>query len=223
MKKLFVLAGLVSVAVFASAMRTAAHPIEGGRLEYDPTEETWYLTWQGKSGRTYFIQHSEDLMSWNWMPVVESGQDAVIEWGLTTSADRFFLRLQYTDQPTADPEGGDFDGDGLTNLWEVENGLNPLNADTDGDGMSDGWEVANGLDALVDDAYLDPDDDGLANLAEHAGQYDPQVADTDGDGLMDGWGRGDFVFGQSGWLEGAGEAAYGYDAAGNLTNAGGTP
>ena len=35
----------------------------------------------------------------------------------------------------------DFDGDGLTNLEEYQNGTDPLNPDTDGDGFSDGYEV----------------------------------------------------------------------------------
>ena len=35
----------------------------------------------------------------------------------------------------------DFDGDGLTNLEEYENGTDPNNPDTDGDGLPDGYEV----------------------------------------------------------------------------------
>ena len=35
----------------------------------------------------------------------------------------------------------DFDGDGLTNLEEYQNGTDPNNPDTDGDGFSDGYEV----------------------------------------------------------------------------------
>lgn len=38
--------------------------------------------------------------------------------------------------------------------------------DGDGDGMSDGWEVSNGLDPRTNDAWLDQDDDGWPNLDE---------------------------------------------------------
>ena len=84
----------------------------------------------------------------------------------------------------------DSDGDGLTDVWEIENGTDPLNPDTDGDGLPDGWEVANGLDPLDPDgdngAAGDPDEDGLTNAEEFALGTDPQNPDTDGDGLSDG-------------------------------------
>jgi hypothetical protein len=223
MKARLALFAFLQALVFGVLAQTPDDLNEGTQLEYDSENSIWRFKWWGRTGNTYFLQHSEDLQTWSWVPVVEPGDDSIKEWGITTTADKFFWRLKFWTGPTSDPEGDDFDGDGLTNLWEVQNGLNPLKADSDGDGMPDGWEVANGLDARADDAFLDPDDDGLANLAEHAGQYDPHEADTDGDGLMDGWGRGDFVFGASGWLEGAGAAAFVYDAAGNLTSAGGTP
>lgn len=58
--------------------------------------------------------------------------------------------------------------------------------DTDGDGMSDLFEQANGLDPEVDDAGGDLDGDGLNNLEEHDLGTDPNEPDTDGDGLTDG-------------------------------------
>lgn len=58
--------------------------------------------------------------------------------------------------------------------------------DTDGDGMSDAWELANGLNPNDPaDADLHSDGDNLTNLAEHDQQTDPNNADTDGDGLND--------------------------------------
>jgi hypothetical protein len=58
--------------------------------------------------------------------------------------------------PTGDP-----DGDGLTNLHELEYRTDPMNPDTDGDGLSDGDEV-------------------------HTYHTDPLRPDTDGDGVNDG-------------------------------------
>ena len=37
--------------------------------------------------------------------------------------------------------GADWDGDGLTNSEEQNQGTNMNNADSDGDGLPDGWEV----------------------------------------------------------------------------------
>lgn len=65
--------------------------------------------------------------------------------------------------------GGDFDGDGLTNLGEEAADTNPRNSDTDGDLMSDGYEVANGLRPLdTTDQLEDPDGDRVPNIYEAA-------------------------------------------------------
>lgn len=98
---------------------------------------------------------------------------------------------------------GDTDGDGLTDLEEVETyGTDPFDADTDDDGLGDGTEVTNGTDPTD----LDSDDDGLQDGTEsgvtEAGEdtdpdvfepdtdpsttTDPLNPDTDGDGLLDG-------------------------------------
>lgn len=127
--------------------QTASDHNEGSRLSYDSTNEIWRLKWWGKPGRTYFIQHSENLMEpWLWMPVIESGDDSIREWGFTTTGDKFFVRLRYTDIQTSDPENDDFDGDGVSNMQELLFGTDPFNADTDGDGLSDLLELASGSD-----------------------------------------------------------------------------
>ena len=60
------------------------------------------------------------------------------------------------------------------------------NVDTDGDGLSDQWERQYGLDPLSADAVQDSDGDGLNNLAEQQAGTHPNQADTDGDGIYDG-------------------------------------
>ncbi len=59
--------------------------------------------------------------------------------------------------------------------------------DSDGDGMSDGWEYDNGLDPLADDAFEDPDLDGLINLFEYGNGTFPFSSDSDADLMPDGW------------------------------------
>ena len=107
----------------------------------------------------------------------------------------------------------DFDEDGMPNIWELENGLNPndptdaerdddndnltnideyqnltdpQNSDTDGDSMPDGWEVQYGLNPSQSGAADDSDADGLNDLQEYHHLTDPTNPDTDGDGISDG-------------------------------------
>jgi Bacterial TSP3 repeat len=125
------------------------------------------------------------------------------------------------DEPVADVDGDglpdaedpDDDNDGMTDVWEVANNLDPLNAgdaafdgdedgldnlgeylagttpdnpDSDGDGLNDGWEVTYSLNPLdANDASLDSDSDGLTNLEEYQQGTDPWNSDSDGDGIGD--------------------------------------
>ena len=85
--------------------------------------------------------------------------------GYWIDTDEFALNIAAT---------GDDDGDGLSNLWETANGLNPNSA------------------VGVNGASGDPDGDTFTNLQEQAGGSNPQLAasvpgDIDGDGLGDAW------------------------------------
>lgn len=86
-----------------------------------------------------------------------------------------------------DPTVYDTDDDGLTDGAEVlTHGTDPLNRDTDRDTMDDLYEVNNGLDPLWDDSNEDLDEDRLTNIREFRLHTDPQDPDTDNDGLKDG-------------------------------------
>jgi hypothetical protein len=107
------------------------------------TSNTWNLDWDGIAGRSYFIQHSDDLINWQYFPVIESGIGQPLGYGFASSADRFFLRLVYTDAPSGgNPDTADFDNDGVSNLAELQAGLDPFHfADEDSDGLPDDWET----------------------------------------------------------------------------------
>ena len=97
------------------------------------------------------------------------------------------------------PLSWDGDGDGLTDYYELANGLNPLSADADGDGLSDRKEIVLGFNPY----NADMDDDGLSDLQEWQGWQvvydyddagnplltwawpDPFTPDVDNDSLTD--------------------------------------
>lgn len=159
--------------------------------EVIPVGADKFLRWHGHAGRTYFVQVSDPndhLSSWTWAPIIETGNDEDISYEVDGTADKGFFRLWFTDEPTSDPDGDDFDGDGLSNWDEIHiYQTNPLKLDTDGDGMPDGWEVLYGLDPLgIWDRLLDFDGDGLSNIDEFLNGTNPFNSDTDGDGVSDG-------------------------------------
>lgn len=90
------------------------------------------------------------------------------------------------DPDNGNDAAGDIDSDGLPNLQEYLNGTRIDLADTDGDGITDRYEVENGMNPLVGDAYLDYDQDGLNNLEEFVAGTQANNPDTDDDGIPDG-------------------------------------
>jgi hypothetical protein len=148
-----------------------------------------FLRWYGHAGLTYFIQVSnpnDPLKRWAWANIIESGNDEDISYEVNGTAEKGFFRLKYTDEPTTDPDGDDFDSDYLTNLEEVSiYQTDPLNDDSDGDGLYDDYEVL-GYYGDTDPNNPDTDGDGISD-GDEVFQYgsDPTLTDSDGDGLSD--------------------------------------
>ena len=143
MKRLPLLRALLAILVgfmaFSTATaQTAADANEGSHLTYDSTLIRYGFSWWGQPGRTYFIQHSDDLSAWEYLPLIDSGASGPLVWGFTSTAGKFFLRLRCSDIPTSDPFNDDFDGDKVSNWNEVRQGTDPLSAaDTDANGLPD--------------------------------------------------------------------------------------
>ena len=175
--------------VMSAKAQTATDLNEGLQVAVGAQAGDFTLSWWGKTGHTYFIEQSFDLIVWDYVPVIESGADAVCGLNFSCTETRQFWRLRYTDVYTEDAANDDFDYDGLLNQQELTLGLDPLEADTDADGLPDGWEVAHSLDAKsdvgVNGAQGDLDGDGLLNLYEWNFATDPNDADTDDDTLSD--------------------------------------
>ncbi len=79
---------------------------------------------------------------------------------------------------------GDWDGDGATDVAEIEAGSDPTIGDSDNDGLLDGEElITHGTDPTL----VDSDGDNLTDYDEVNGDpaTDPTSADSDGDGFND--------------------------------------
>ena len=83
-----------------------------------------------------------------------------------------------------DPTREDSDGDGLTDLAEIESSydLDPTMMDSDGDFLMDGEELGLGTDPTE----ADSDFDGLTDYIEVVKGYEPLVGDSDLGGVWDG-------------------------------------
>jgi hypothetical protein len=93
-------------------------------------------------GNTYFIQQSDDLLSWQYMPSIIEGEDKVAEWQFSNDQNTAFVRLKYTDMPTSDPRNDDFDSDDINNWSELLQQSDPLASDDqDSNGIPDDWEL----------------------------------------------------------------------------------
>lgn len=77
----------------------------------------------------------------------------------------------------------DPDGDGLTNVEEIEARTSPLRTDTDEDTLDDRHELQV---SDTDPLRADTDSDGLSDASELRLGTDPRNPDTDGDGIVDG-------------------------------------
>lgn len=209
MKRLFMLFGLLLLTSIPLSAQSGNDLNEGSMIEYDSTNDAFNFSWWGKLGRTYFIQQSEDLTGWLYFIDIRQGNDALEGLSLTSNADRLFLRLQTTDEPFDD----DLDNDGVSNLDELQNQLNPLDASSaDGDSMPDDFERFY-FGGLSRDGTLDFDNDGFLDADEAALRLNPTLDDRAASGNSRV-----FVYDDAGRLETDGSATYATDAEGNVEN-----
>lgn len=152
------IAAAVSLAT-TSLAQGPGQPNEGSRITRDSANNVITLSWWGRNGQSYFVQHSDDLRLWSYIPQVVQGQDAVAMMQLSTNAPSYYLRLEY--EPTS--LNLDSDADGIPNSWEVLHGLNPHDP-------NDAFTMAPG---------------GLSYWQKYILGLNPAIADSDGDLVPD--------------------------------------
>jgi hypothetical protein len=112
---------------------------EKSELTAGVTPGTFTFSWNGQPNRTYFIQQSNDLAAWLYLPIIERGDGQTLSYGLSSNAARIFWRLRFSPLATY---GDDVDNDGLNDADELALGRDPFKADAQGTGLPDGWAVA---------------------------------------------------------------------------------
>jgi Bacterial TSP3 repeat len=166
-RRLILLFCISSIATFALAQSGPVNDGTEGLSLQTLAENTYQASWWARTGRTYFLLHSNDLVSWEYFPLIETGANALVSYGFTNENPNIFVRLRYEDEVYADPYALDSDGDGITNQQELIFKTDPFNADSDGDGLIDKWEIDLGLDPRDSATRIDSDDDKLPDLWEN--------------------------------------------------------
>ena len=170
--------------LFVSGSLTADPLAE--QLTFVPwTSGTFKSTWPGIVQRTYFYQWSPDLVTWHYAPFMAFG-DGGHEYFMEASPNKLFVRLFTVDEVGAttlqQAREADFDSDGISNCFEVEEiGSDPFNSasvgiDSDNDAMPDWWETLYGLDPNDPaDAATSLVADGVSNLMKYQTGRNPLV------------------------------------------------
>jgi hypothetical protein len=166
---------------------------------------SYYQNWYAWSWWLFGWWHEEDYQGGSSMlggftcyfDVMPATLADFVRWRGITCQDNDGDGILNSEETNSNPWLLDTDSDGLTDKFEIDNGLNPRDYDTDGDVLIDWFEVQFGTDPL----NADTDGDGLFDYMEisgwtiqfeYAGQTfttrvysDPTIPDTDGDGVSD--------------------------------------
>ena len=135
LRRFFILFLLGAMGVCA---QTSTEPNLGSRLSVNnaTVPATYTFSWWGKSGCSYLVMSSPDLITWGFFPNYNpSGANAVLNVQFLTSANKYFFRTLQFD-PNDVPSSVDADGDGLPDQWEKYYFGN-LNRDGSGDADND--------------------------------------------------------------------------------------
>jgi hypothetical protein len=159
MRRFFALVFAILIGLAGRAFAQGPSDLNSGSLlSYNGTSYTF--SWWGVSGYTYLIKTSDDLVNWSYLPIVESGSNAVIQWGFTSSASNLFLKLEYITVPAVSLSG------------------TLSGPDNNGNGLPDDWELFHYGMLGVNPNALAPLENGLTNLQCYQQGINPPTAAT---------------------------------------------
>lgn len=148
------------------------------------TPGDFIIEWPNTSGFAYFVETSEDLVDWTFVPVAFWKPDAAahpeLYLGITPEAEgtKRFFRVVDSDDPSSGLLSTDYNGIGVSAWDQLQLGHNPFAwVDVLGNGLHDAWEEfyfgATGQNPAGND-----DGDYTDNLEESELGLDPTVDET---------------------------------------------
>ena len=152
---------------FAGSMAASGPPVE----MVPAPDGGWFAQWTPQGDNAAYLQVSEDLERWIYLPAIVAGTTAPQRWWVDSDGARLFFRLKLVPMPPVPP--GSPPG----------TPPNPWDHDSDGDGLSDAFELANGWDPfdpappVSGAAAEDEDADGLGLPREDQLKKSPLHAD----------------------------------------------
>ena len=170
----------------------------------------------------HFIQGSDSLQQWDYLPHATLGDGAhtQMQMHMSPTGSAYFYRIQSTDDPTQAPASLDFDNDGITNADELRTGA-PYHFfqaesldDTDQDGLPDYWETFY-FGHLAQSATDDTDNDGIQLYDEYHYRLNPNHNDLSEINKSENY-TYDFTRLMTAKNEASLNLQFSYDSAGNL-------
>ena len=123
------------------------------------------MTWASDTNSYFKIYECHDLMTQMWtITNMTLGAASETAWAIPAPAEDPWYRFYRVVQAA------------VTN-----------STDEDGDGMPDVWELRNGLNPVLPDGARDADTDGLSNFQEYLNGTPPNNYDSNTNGVPDGW------------------------------------
>ncbi|MFQ3270206.1 MAG: putative HAF family extracellular repeat protein [Lentimonas sp.] len=141
-----------------------------------PSKNSVYL----KKNRTYFVQRTDDLTGeWIYGPLIEPGQGVPVEWGFSSTSDKFFLRLCYTDRLTVDPNSEAFRwaDDVMQGLGFIEDGTGSYPSAVSADGTVIVGRAGNSLGTWEAFRWAEDSMQGLGTLGGNISEAHAVSAD----------------------------------------------
>ncbi len=169
--------GMTTTAPNRNLARLLSSSVTSTDPAVDPGMDTTGIIVSDVVAEDTFQDFTVELTTGDTPPLLGNGNPANIFIFLATDngGHCYFDNVRFS---ALDLNAQDSDGDGLPDIWEQENGLNPNDDGSVGESTPGARDGDNG-------ALGDPDGDQLSNLDEFNLRTNPQDDDTDNDGISD--------------------------------------